>query len=231
MDAARDPGELAAMVDRRVGGLPLEYVVGWSDFCGVRLAVVRGVFVPRGRSEFLVERTVAHTRPGSVVVDMCCGSGALGVAVAAAVAGIELHAADIDAVAVACARRNLARVGGHVHEGDLYDALPPMLRGHVDVIVANVPYVPTADIEMLPREARLHEPLATLDGGEDGLDVLRRLAGPAAGWLVPGGVLLVETSERQARTAVDILTAAGLHAEVAFDSELEATVVAATASA
>ena len=112
----------------------------------------------------------------------------MGAALAAAWAGLELHAADIDPAAVRCARRNLAAAGGQVYEGDLYEPLPAALRGRVDVLVANVPYVPTEEIGLLPPEARLHEPRVALDGGADGLDVLRRvrrrgaaLAGTRAG--------------------------------------------------
>ncbi len=156
--AARDPSELDAMVERRAAGLPLEQVIGWAEFCGLRILVEPGVFVPRSRTEFLMEQAAALASPGAVVVDMCCGSGAVGAALAAAVPGVELHAADIDPVAVRCARRNLAALGGHVHQGDLYAALPAGLRGGVDVLVVNGPYVPTQEIELLPREAREHEP-------------------------------------------------------------------------
>jgi release factor glutamine methyltransferase len=192
--------------------------------------VLRGVFVPRHRTEFLVAQAAALVCPGAVVVDLCCGSGAVGAALADAVPGIELHAADIDGVAVECARRNVDRAQGRVYLGDLYEALPGALRGRVDVLVANVPYVPTAAIELLPREARIYEPLRTLDGGEDGLDVVRRLARSATQWLRAGGHLLVETSDRQASTAVDIMCATGLRARVAADDDLEATVVVGTSA-
>jgi release factor glutamine methyltransferase len=230
MSATREPGELAAMVALRAQGDPLEYVIGWAPFCGLRIAVDRGVFVPRHRSELLVTESVARARTGAVVVDMCCGSGAIGVAVANAVPGIVLHAADVDPVAVACARRNVESVGGHVHQGDLYGALPQALRGSIDVLVANVPYVPTAEIEMLPREARDHEPRISLDGGGDGLDLVRGLAAEATEWLAPSGHLLVEVSDRQVLAARTVLAAAGLKQEVAVDEELEATVLVAARS-
>jgi release factor glutamine methyltransferase len=226
--AARDRAELAAMVDRRVSGDPLEYVIGWAEFCGLRIAVERGVFVPRHRTEFLVAEAAARTRPGDVVVDMCCGSGAVGAAVSRARPGIDLHAADVEPAAVECARRNLAEIGAQVYHGDMYQALPSTLRSRVDVLVANVPYVPTADIELLPREARDHEPRVSLDGGGDGLDVARRLVGGALDWLAPGGHLLVETSDRQARAALGLVSASGLTARIAVNEELEATVVIGT---
>src|SRR5262252_9052791 len=189
---ARTPAELSAMVERRADGQPLEHVLGWADFCGLRIAVAPGVFVPRRRTEFLVRQAVALTRPGAVIVDLCCGAGAIGAALAAAVDRAEVHAADIDPAAIRCARQNLP--GGRVYRGDLYAPLPAGLRGRVAVLAANVPYVPSKEIGFLPPEARAHEPGAALDGGPDGLDVLRRVAAGAAGWLAPGGHLLSEIS-------------------------------------
>ncbi len=223
VSAAHDAADLDAMVERRVGGEPLEHVLGWAEFAGLRVAVDPGVFVPRRRTEFLARQAIALAAPGAVVVDLCCGSGALAAAVAAAVPDTELHAADIDPAAVRCARRNVA--AGAVHEGDLYEALPTALRGRVDVLVANAPYVPTGEIGLMPPEARLHEPRVALDGGADGLDVLRRVAAGAPGWLAAGGHVLVETSEAQAPRALDAVTAAGLVPRLARAAEIGATVV------
>ncbi|MDH6456357.1 MULTISPECIES: putative protein N(5)-glutamine methyltransferase [unclassified Streptomyces] len=226
--AARTPDELADMVDRRVTGHPLELVVGWAEFRGLRVTVTPGVFVPRRRTEFLVEQALAQAPDARVVVDLCCGSGAVGAALAAALGPVELHAADIDPAAVDCARRNTADAGGRVHTGDLFEALPAELRGRVDILAANVPYVPTEDVALLPAEARDHEPLAALDGGTDGLDVLRRVVAGAPRWLAPAGCLLVETSERQAPAAVDAFTRGGLTARLAVSEELYAHVVIGT---
>ncbi|MEU9255145.1 putative protein N(5)-glutamine methyltransferase [Streptomyces sp. NPDC048270] len=226
--AARDDGHLAELLARRVGGEPLEHVVGWAEFCGLRVEVGAGAFVPRRRSEFLVARAVALARPGAVVLDLCCGVGALGAAVAARVpGGVELHAADIDPAALAYARRNVAPYGGSVWEGDLYGPLPASLRGRVDVLVVNAPYVPTEEIGFMPSEARDHEPLVSLDGGTDGLDVHRRIAADALPWLAPGGHLLIETSARQCPVTAAALAAAGLRTRVAVSEELYATVVIA----
>lgn len=226
--AAGTPAELAAMADQRAAGLPLEHVVGWADFCGLRIAVEPGVFVPRPRTEFLVSQAIALAPPRPVIADLCCGSGAVGAALAAALDPAELHAADIDPVAVRCARRNLAPAGGHVHAGDLFDPLPAALRGRVDILTANVPYVPTAEVGLLPAEARLHEPRAALDGGGDGLDVLRRVAAQAPLWLAPGGSLLVEISARQEAQACETARVAGLIPHPARSAELAVTVVVAT---
>jgi len=243
IDAARTPEDLEAMVDRRAAGLPLEQVVGWAEFCGRRIAVQPGVFVPRRRTEYLVRQGIALSRPApaapaghsparadefQVVVDLCCGSGALGAAIAAALGPVELHAADIDPAAVACARRNVAAFGGQVYQGDLYEPLPSRLRGRVGLLAANVPYIPTGEIALLPPEARLHEPRAALDGGADGLDLLRRVAAGAPGWLAPGGHLLIETSQRQAPEASAAFARSGLIPQVTSSEELNATVIIGT---
>lgn len=216
VEAAESPTQLAGMVDRRVAGEPLEHVVGWAEFCGLRVAVAPGVFVPRRRTEALVGQAIAVTPPAAVVVDLCCGSGALGLAVARYADVAELHASDIDPVAVASARRNGVP---HVYEGDLYDALPHGLRGRVDILLANTPYVPTDAIALMPAEARDHEPRVALDGGGDGLDVQRRVAAGATQWLAPDGHLLVEASEEQAPIAAEILARPGLTPTVVTDDD------------
>ena len=256
---AGSPEELDAMVERRADGLPLEQVLGWAEFCGLRIAVDPGVFVPRRRTEFLVQQAIllirgdstppdppgplargdsippdspgprippgTPARPQAVIVDLCCGAGAIGAALAAAVDRAEVHAVDIDPVAVRCARRN---VPGYVHQGDLYQPLPTRLRGRIGILAANVPYVPTGEIGFLPPEARAHEPRVALDGGPDGLEVLRRVAAGAPDWLAPGGHLLIETSERQAPLAAAAFAASGLTVQVATSPDLNATVVIGT---
>lgn len=250
VSAARNAGELALMVELRVAGHPLEHLLGWAEFCGLRVQVEAGVFVPRRRTEFLAHlaAALAHEAAGAaepvrrpragapttlapartVVVDMCCGSGAVGAALAAMLTGVELYASDIDPAAVRCARRNLAPVDGHVVEGDLYEPLPSHLLGRIDVLTANAPYVPSHAIGLLPPEARDHEPLAALDGGADGLDMQRRVAEAAPVWLAPGGRLLVETSERQAPLTARMFAANGLTAVIVTCDELDATVVVGT---
>ncbi|MGW1095547.1 putative protein N(5)-glutamine methyltransferase [Streptomyces sp. NPDC002455] len=227
LSTAADPAGLAAMLERRVAGLPLEHVLGWAEFCGLRIEVDPGVFVPRRRTEFLVRQAEALAPDRAVVVDLCCGTGALGTALASSLREVELHAADVEPAAVRCARRNVG-ARGTVHEGDLFAPLPPSLRGRVDVLLANVPYVPTEDVGLLPAEARIHEPLVALDGGGDGLDVMRRVVAEATDWLAPGGSLLMETSERQAARAEETVGSGGLTARVVVSEELYATVVIGT---
>jgi release factor glutamine methyltransferase len=228
ISAARTPADLATMVDRRAAGLPLEHVLGWAEFCGLRIAVGPGVFVPRRRTEFLVRQAAALAGPRAVVVDLCCGSGAVGAALVAAMGQVELHAVDIDPAAVRCTQSNLADAGAAVYEGDLYQPLPDALHGRVDVLVANAPYVPTEAVGLLPPEARAHEPRVALDGGADGLDVLRRVTAAAPRWLTPGGNLLLETSERQAPRLVDTVARTGLIPRVATSAELDTAVVIGT---
>jgi release factor glutamine methyltransferase len=223
MSAARTPAELDAMAGQRAAGLPLEQVLGWAEFCGLRITVAPGVFVPRRRTEFLVQQALALARPDALIVDLCCGAGAIGAALAAGAERAEVHAADIDPAAVRCARQNLP--AGRVYQGDLYEPLPAALRGRVQVLTANVPYVPTGEIGYLPPEARVHEPSAALDGGPDGLDVLRRVAAGAPGWLAPGGHLLIETSERQAAVAQAAFAACGLATRIAGSADLGVAVV------
>lgn len=224
-EAAADADGLDVLVARRVAGLPLEQVLGWAEFAGLRITVAPGVFVPRRRTVLLAERAVAAAAPGALVVDLCCGTGAVGAVVAARVPGVRVHAADVDAAAVACARANLP--GHHVHRGDLYAALPADLRGRVDVLAVNAPYVPTAALATMPPEARDHEPVAALDGGTDGVAVHRRVAHGAREWLAPAGVLLVETSRDRAPLTLAALAADGLTGEVLRDDDVEGTVVRA----
>jgi release factor glutamine methyltransferase len=225
---ANSSEELAAMASRRAGGEPLEHILGWAEFCGMRVRVGPGVFVPRRRTEFLVAKGTALLRPGAVVVDLCCGSGAISAALAATIKPLNIHAVDIDPVAVAWAKVNVPDELGSVYQGDLYAALPADLRGKVDMIVANAPYVPTEQIDLMPAEARLHEPGVALNGGTDGLAVQRRITAGAAAWLKPDGLLLIETSEQQAPFTAAIARQHGLKPRVAISRRLSATIVLST---
>ncbi|MEK8128794.1 putative protein N(5)-glutamine methyltransferase [Paenibacillus filicis] len=226
ISAARSRSELDDMVTRRVAGLPLEHILGWAEFCGLRIKVDLGVFIPRKRTEFLVQQAIRLAEPfaNPIVVDLCCGSGAVGAAITRCLKQAKLYAADIDPAAVRCARRNMAD-HGQVFEGDLFEPLPVALQGRVHMLVANTPYVPTEAIELMPSEARLHEARVALDGGADGLDIQRRIAAEGHRWLAPGGYLLVETSERQAAETGRIFTQNRLTAQTVRLDELDATVV------
>ncbi len=227
--AAGDPVRLDRLLRQRVGGRPLEHVVGWADVAGIRVHVDDGVFVPRRRSALLVDLAVASAPPAGVLVDLCCGSGVLGAAALSRRPDLTVRAADVDPRATACAARNLP--AGSVVTGDLFDPLPTDLRGGVDVLVVNAPYVPTGRIEGMPAEARDHEWRGALDGGHDGLDVHRRVAAQAGDWLGPGGVLLIEIAGSQASAALMLLADAGLRGEVLTDDDRGATAVRAVRTA
>ena len=220
---AHSPAEMERLVALRESGRPLEHVLGWVGFLGSRVLLDPGVFVPRRRTELLARAAIGIVRPGDTVVDLCCGAGAVGAAVAAAVDGVRLFAADLDPAAVRCARRNLPP--DTVFEGDLFEALPATLRGGVDVLVANAPYVPTEAIPLMPVEARRFEARMALDGGGDGLDVQRRIAAEAPLWLSSHGVLLIETSGAQAGLTAGIMRDAGLKPRIVASKRLDATVV------
>jgi release factor glutamine methyltransferase len=221
--AAASSEELEVLVVRREAGEPLELLLGWVDFCGLRLAVTPGVFVPRQRTALVVEEAAKLLAPGAVVVDLGCGTGAIAAAVLARVPGVDAYAVDVDPAAVACARRNLP--ADRVLEGDLYDALPMGLRGRVDVVVANAPYVPTTAIAMMPREARDHEHRVALDGGPDGLMVQRRVIASASTWLRLGGHVLVETGRSQVDATEAAFRGTGMVVTVRSDDESGGVVV------
>ncbi|GGB62291.1 hypothetical protein GCM10007199_30270 [Fictibacillus barbaricus] len=117
---------------------------------------------------------------------------------------------------------------GVVYVGDLYEPLPAKLRGRVEFLVANTPYVPTEAIKLLPQDTRLHEPIVALDGGIDGLDIQRRVAEKASLWLAAGGHLLVETSEMQAHLTFEIFSQNGLIPQIRYNPEIDATIVIGT---
>ena len=200
------------LVDRRVAGEPLEHLLGWVAFAGLQLAVGPGVFVPRVRTE-LMARVAVERRP-AVLVELCCGVAPVTAAVEAALPEVATWASDVDEVAVAFAARNIR---GTALTADLDSGLPSSLEGQVDVIACNAPYVPTGEVRHLPPEARDHEPRVALDGGRDGLDVVRRAAGCTRRWLRPGGALLVEVGQAQVAAAVAAFEAEGLAVELVRD--------------
>jgi release factor glutamine methyltransferase len=222
LEEAPGPEALRAMVARRVAGEPLQYVIGWAPFGRLRLAVGPGVFVPRPETETLADRAAAFLRARPtprIAVDLCTGSGAIACLLAAEVPGARVLATELDPGALAWARVNAERHGVEVLTGDLDAPLPAELAGRVDVLCANVPYVPSGAIATLPTDVRDHEPRLSLDGGPDGLDVFRRLAGRAGHWLAGGGRLYAEIGEDQAAAAAALLTAAGL-TEVTIHQDL-----------
>lgn len=225
LESAPDPGARETLIARRVAGEPLEHVLGWVDLAGVRVLIDPGVFVPRRRTGVLVGAAVQGLvdRVDPVVLDLCCGCGAVGAAIAARVPAAQIWASDVDPAAVACARRNLPPE--RVVQGDLFAGLPTMLQGHLDVVVANTPYVPTDRLDLMSVDAREHEPVLARDGGADGLTLLRRVAAQAPVWLRPGGVLAIEIGRDQTAPALAAFAAAGLTAEMRRAEDVDGTAV------
>ncbi len=199
---------LEELLARRLAGEPLAWIIGWVRFCDARVRVDPGVFVPRPQTEALARRAAALLPVDGIAVDLCAGSGAIAVVVGAARPRATVIATDVDPVAVACARRN----GVEALLGDLDEPLPPALRGRVDVVTAVVPYVPTEELHLLPRDVLVHEPRRALDGGPRGTVVLERTARAATRWLRPGGSVLLELGGEQADVLSTIMAAAGLSA-------------------
>ncbi len=220
-----DGSELAAALLDRVAGEPLEHILGWAEFAGVRIHVAAGVFVPRRRSEILLQQALEHLPRHGLLVELCCGAAPVATAIAAARADATVFASDVDPAAVACARLNLERLGGHAEVGDLAASVPVDYVGRVDVLVANAPYVPTDEIALMPSEARLHEPTEALDGGPDGTNLQDQVAAAARPLLSPTGVVIIETSRRQADATASRMLWRGFVPEVVLDDEVDGTCV------
>lgn len=218
------PGELDDAVARRVVGEPLEHILGFAEFAGLRILLGPGVFVPRRRTELLVALAVERLPHGGALVDLCCGSGAIAAAVASQRPDAAVTAADISPEAVAWAERNLAPFGGRAVVSDM----GAELSGPFDVVVACPPYVPSDQIHLMPGEARDHEPIGALDGGPDGTDLQAAVFAAAARLLRGGGFAIVETSEHQAERTAQRAVDAGLGPSVGRDETLGATAVIAT---
>ena len=218
-----DAGAREALVVRRVAGEPLETILGWVAFAGLRLEVVPGVFVPRVRTELVARLAIDSLTHGGTLVDLCCGVGAIAAAVAHARPDAVVIAADVDPLAVEVAARNLARYGAKALVADMGTGI----LGPADVVTACPPYVPSEEITFMPSEARDFEPRAALDGGPDGTELQAAVFAAAARLLRPGGVAIVETSEAQAERTAQRAIDAGLIPSVGRDDELGATVIVA----
>lgn len=202
-------GLLRESVKKRAEGEPLQYVTGEVAFRHLVVKVRQGVLIPRPETEVLVDVALECLTgiEAPLVADACTGSGCVALAIAQECAGARVWATDISATAVEVTAENASRLALAdsvvVFQGDLLEALPPELRGALDLVVANPPYVPSAEMGELPAEVGGFEPHLALDGGPDGLDVFRRLASQATVWLKPGGALVTELHEMNVRTAAE----------------------------
>ena len=198
---------LRAGVKRRAAGEPLQYVTGEVAFRHLILKVSPGVLIPRPETEVLAGEVLDALKglEAPRVADACTGSGCIALSIAQEHPGATVVATDLSPVAVEVAQANAARLGlaerVGVFEGDLLAPLPEELRGHLDAVVSNPPYIPSADVPGLPEEVVGYEPHLALDGGEDGLEVFRRILLDSREWLRAGGLLAVELDERTVETA------------------------------
>ena len=199
--AMGDPAHLAAALERRLTGEPLAWITGHVTFCGVDILIDPQVYVPRWQTEALTLRAIERLPAGGLAVDLCTGSGAIAKVLRESRRRARICATDIDACALACARRN----GVDVYAGDLFAPLPETLRGNVDVVVGVVPYVPTAELPFLQRDTFTFEPALFYDGGADGLDVVRRALEGGTRFLRRGGAMLLEIGGDQAEALTDTL--------------------------
>ncbi len=203
LEAAAGPDHpLEELVARRLDGEPLQYIEGSAAFGPLDLMVDERVLIPRPETEGLFEMACKMVRTPEVIVDLCTGSGALGLALKHQFPSAAVFATDISPEAIEVATYNRFRSGLQVYlaEGDLFDPLPTAILGSVDLIVANPPYVSEVEFSGLPRDVQ-REPRVALVSGPTGLEVLQRIGASAASWLRPGGVVICEIGERQGVSA------------------------------
>ena len=199
---------LESMLDRRAAGEPVQYILGAADFMGLRFRVDHGVLIPRQDTETLVEAALIdlRSRPGSpALLDLCCGSGCVGLSLASLAPHARVTLTDVSPKALEIARANEKALGvkAEIKQGDLFAGLG---RERFDVIAANPPYIPSGDLPALQREVRF-EPALALDGGADGLDFYRRIAGAAGDRLNPGGSIFVEVGLGQSHPVLELFKA------------------------
>ena len=204
--AADGSRPLEELVARRLRGEPLAWITGFVLFCDLRVQVDPGVYVPRPHTEGLARRAASLLPLDGIGVDLCTGSGAVAAVLVAAERGATVFATDVDPAAVACARRN----GVRALLGNLDEPLPESIRGRVDVMTAVVPYVPTEELHLLPRDVLAYEPRPALDGGAGGTTFLQQVARLSADWLAPAGHLLLELGGDQAGVVAETMKSAGL---------------------
>lgn len=206
---AAETARFDALVARRLAGEPLQYLEGLVPFGPIEVKVDRRALIPRPETEQLWEAAVAalgEAGPGTPIVDLGTGSGALALALKRAFPAAPVYATDLSAEALDLARENAAANGLEVTflHGDLFDPLPRSLRERVELIVANPPYLSEEEWEQLPGEIRCHEPRMALVAGPAGTEVLARIAAEAGRWLGVGGRLFCEIGETQGEAALGL---------------------------
>jgi len=207
----QDCESVLELARRRAAGEPLQYLTGISGFRALELRVGPGTFIPRPETELLVELALARLPPSGVIVDVGTGSGAIALAAAQERPDASVYATEASPGALRWARLNRKRLGLAVElvSGDLLDGLSNDLKGGIDVVVSNPPYVSVGDTSCLPSDVREHEPYEALFAGPDGLEVIVRLAAEAGKWLTPGGWLVLEIGATQGQATANELRRRG----------------------
>jgi release factor glutamine methyltransferase len=218
---APSSADAEAWARRRVEGEPLQYILGTVAFRHLTLSIGPGVFIPRPETEEVAGRAIALLEDGGVAVDLCTGSGAIALALAEECRGSRVFATESSAEALTWARLNADRRGAGVTflEGNLFAPLPAALRGSVDVVVSNPPYIAFDEADVLPAEVIDHEPHEALLSGVDGLDVVDAIVEEAPAWLRPGGALVLEIGEKQGGAVRELLRRAG-YGEIEISPDL-----------
>ncbi|MEA3503492.1 MAG: peptide chain release factor N(5)-glutamine methyltransferase, partial [Actinomycetota bacterium] len=198
-------------VSRRRAGEPLQYIEGTVEFGPIEVAVDPRVLIPRPETEQLYEIAEVAVEDPMVIVDLCTGSGNLAIALKHTFPAATIYATDISADAVDLARENVRQSGLDVTVllGDLFEPLPDHIRGRVDLIVSNPPYLAAAEVADLPVDVRDHEPITALVAGPVGDEVLARIGGAGSDWLRPGGVVICEISEFHGPAVADRFASLG----------------------
>jgi release factor glutamine methyltransferase len=205
------------LVRRRAAGEPLQQILGETEFYSRVFKMEPGVFIPRPETERLVEEAVALLTPpdhrllAPVAVEIGCGTGIIGVSLALEIPRLAIYATDINQAAIQLTKQNAHTLGAeprvHLFKGNRFDPLPTHLKGQVDLVVSNPPYIRAGDIPGLQAEVAEHDPIEALDGGEDGLVFYRALASTVGAWLRPGGHVAVEIGDDQGQDVEDIFAA------------------------
>ncbi|MDJ0961992.1 MAG: peptide chain release factor N(5)-glutamine methyltransferase [Acidimicrobiia bacterium] len=209
--AADASARFRELVAQRLAGVPLQYLEGTVQFGPLELSVDRRALIPRPETEQLWERVVelAASEPPEFVVDLCTGSGNLALAMKHAYSDADVYGTDQSSDALSLAAANAATTSLDVNwlEGDLFDALPDSLRGRIDLLVSNPPYIAAGDYDGLPVDVRDHEPIDALIAGPHGDEALVRIAAEAEEWLSPGGLIACEIGADQGRRAAELFAA------------------------
>ena len=202
-----------ALLNKRLSGTPIQHLEGSVQFGPIELTSDKRALIPRPETEYLWELIVQRVEYPDIILDLCTGSGALALALKHSFPISEVFATDLSSKALGLAADNIARTDLDIYlsEGDLFKAVDPDLKGRVEVLVSNPPYV--RDDAPLPMEVRDYEPAMALFGGADGLDILRVIAAEAGTWLAPGGLLALEIGEEQGPICEDLFAS--------FDPQIE----------